>query len=515
MRAWFALPKRATEATPEQLVATGALVGGYGRDPVDGDTGYKPAGLAGRKMPYWTLEKARTASVAAYRSNPMARAIVDTYTAFCVGDKGLSLQCTNPDVRMVAEAFWNDPRNRLPQMQDLMLRDQMVMGEQILELLTGPVSGVVRFSPIDPQALSHITLTADNPLWPESLWIRSNVDGMQEYGGRALPVAQVDDMTGLRQGEAMFWAPWRTLLTDVRGMPFLTNVLDWLDSYDTVLSNLIDRTALARYLVWDVTVNGGQDAVDQYVAKRGGLHIPPSGSVEVHNDAVKWDSKTVMTGAFEDVAANSNVLTLIAGGSGLAKHWLAEPENANRATSNSMAEPVRRRLAGVQQVWLAQMTELVRFAVDQAVAAGRLPRKVEAVDPQTGATFDIPASMAVSVTGPEIASADAQVNAEILLNLSTGLMQLVEIGAMTVPAARAAARKGWEDYMGVPYEASLDAPDANADDLATHVDANAGNTNAGDSNNPESGAKGSASNVRPLNRKSQGSQQKQPASRTR
>ncbi len=477
MRGWFALTQRATEATPEQLVATGAMVGGYGRDPVDGDTGYRPAGLAGRKMPYWTLEKARTASVAAYRSNPMARAIIDTYTAFCVGDKGLSLQCTNPKVRVVAEEFWNDPKNRLGQMQDLLLRDQMVMGEQILELMTGPVSGVVRYSPVDPQALSHVSLTGNNPLWPSALWIRSNVDGMQEYGGRALPVAQVNDLTGLREGQAMFWAPWRTLLTDVRGMPFLTNVLDWLDSYDTVLSNLIDRTALARYMVWDVTVNGGQDAVDQFVQRRGGTHVPPSGSVEVHNESVKWDSKYVQTGTFEDTAANANVLTLIAGGSGLAKHWLAEPENANRATSHSMGEPVRRRIEGVQGMWLGQMTEFVRFAVDQAVAAGRLPRTVEAVDPQTGTIYEIPASKAVTVTGPEIAAADAQVNAEVLLNLSTGIKQLVEIGAMTVPAARAAVRKAWEDFVGVPYEASLDSPDANPDDVATHIDDNSGGTN--------------------------------------
>src|SRR5438034_714725 len=158
MRSWFAPPTRATEATAEQLVASGALVGGYGRDPVDGDTGYKPAGQAGRSVPYWTAEKARTYSVAAYRSNPMARAIVDTYTSFCCGDKGLSLQCTNPEVRVVAEEFWTDPRNRLGQIQDLLLRDQLVMGEQILELMTGPVTGVTRFSPIDPQSLSHVDL---------------------------------------------------------------------------------------------------------------------------------------------------------------------------------------------------------------------------------------------------------------------------------------------------------------------------------------------------------------------
>ena len=81
MRPWFAPARRATEATAEQVIATGAMVGTYGRDPIDGDYGYRSASGPGRQVPYWTQEKARTYSVAAYRSNPMAAAIVDTYTA--------------------------------------------------------------------------------------------------------------------------------------------------------------------------------------------------------------------------------------------------------------------------------------------------------------------------------------------------------------------------------------------------------------------------------------------------
>jgi hypothetical protein len=141
----------------------------------------------------------------------------------------------------------------------------------------------------------------------------------------------------------------------------------------------------------------------------------------------------------------------------------------------TMAEPVRRRVAGVQKTWLDQMTEFARFAVDQAVRARRLPRTVPAVDPQTGDQYEVPASQAVRVTGPEIAAADAQVNAEVLLNLSTGLTQLIDAGALSPAAAKVAATKAWEDYVGVPYVASLDAPNLGdrtqaRDDLATHID---------------------------------------------
>lgn len=476
MRSLLLPPARAVEATTQQLVATGATGGSaWGEDPVDGDRYFRPAGspVAGRPVPAWTLERARMHSVAAYRSNPLARAILDTYTAFCVGDSGVSLQVTSPQVRQVVEEeFWADPRNALGARQELLLRTGMLTGELLLELLTGPVSGRVRISPIDTSRITTVTLWRDNPLWPERVWVRAGVMSALSYR-----VADIDDDTGLRDGQVLFWAPWRALATDTRSMPFLAPVLDWLDSYDQVLSNLIDRTALARYLVWDVTVDTGtaapgdaQRLIDAYVEARGGLSVPPSGSVEVHNQQVKWEAKTADSGAFEDVQANRSVLTSIAAGAGLAKTWLAEPEDANRATSLTMAEPVRRRVAGVQSVWLACQTELARFAVDRAVAARRLPATVTAADPKTGQEYEIPASRSVQAVGPEVAAADAQITAQVLLNLSTGLEKLVATGALTREAAGVAARKAWEDYVGVSYTADLDSPAANPDDLASHVD---------------------------------------------
>jgi hypothetical protein len=468
MRSWLLPPRaagrRQVEATPEQIIATGAAGGGWGVDPVDGDRGWKAAGSRGREVPGFTLEKARVFSVNAYRANPMAKAIIDTYTAFCVGDKGVTFQVNNPEVRVVVDQWWNDPRNRIGAGQELGLRSCLLLGEIFRELMVGEQSGVVRYSPIDPQAISEVQLLHGNPMWPAKVLFGPTAEE------RGLTVAAVNDDTGLREGQCLFWTPFRATENDVRSMPFLASVLDDLESYATVLSNLIDRTALMRYLVWDVTVEGGQTEVDNFVAQRGGTHIPRSGSVEVHNSAVKWEAKNVQTGAYEDSAAARSILTNVAAGPGLAKTWLAEPEDANRATALTMAEPVRRRVAGVQQIWLDYQTEFARFAVDRAVAARRLPAKVKARDEKTGAEYDIPAAQAVTVTGPEVAAADSQITAEVLLNLSTGLEKLQQMGALSQEATAVAARKAWEDYVGIPFVAELAKPDANRDDVATAVD---------------------------------------------
>ena len=160
-------PVRTAEAIIDQVVATGGGLGAYGRDPIDGDIGYKRAGRGNREVPYWTRERARDYSVTAYRSNPMATAIIDTYTAFCVGDSGVSWQATNPQVGEVVREFWDDPANRVGEIQEIELRSQLLLGEKLQELMVGENSGAVRFCPVDPAHIKDIGCRAGNPLWPD------------------------------------------------------------------------------------------------------------------------------------------------------------------------------------------------------------------------------------------------------------------------------------------------------------------------------------------------------------
>jgi hypothetical protein len=398
----------------------------------------------------------------------MARAIIDTYVAFGVGDSGVSLLCQDPLVRQVVDAWWKDPKNRFEGLQSAMMRDWMLMGEACYEYLVGPATGMVRWSPIDTAAILSVDLDRGNPLWPKAINLRSGI------GLSSLTIAQVDDVSGLRAGQVGFFPSWKALLTDRRGQPFLSPIVDDLDSYGMVMSNLIDRTAIARYLVWDVTVQGGQTEVDAFVSARGGQHAPQSGSVEVHNEGVSWNAQTADTGSFEDTNTLGSILTNVAGGAGLARTWLADSEGANRATSLSMAEPVRRRVGGVQQEWLGILTEMARFAVDRAVAAGRLPAFVASTN-IAGDPIQVRAAETVTVTGPEIAAADSQVTAAVFLNLSQALDHMVATGVLSLEASALAAQKAWEQFVGQPLRPDLAVkakgdPATAAEALAEEID---------------------------------------------
>lgn len=440
---WFR--KRATEATPQQIAVTGA--GAY-RDPIDGDVGYRSLTGGTRDLPAYTLERARASSIASYRINPLARSIVDTYVAFCVGDAGVNASSPVPIVHETIRKFWTDPRVRLGDLQELLVRDWLLQGETLWELMVSPTQGAVRFSPIDPSRIGAVALRAGNPLWPAAITVRMPDSG--EYAEMSL--VEVDDITGLRQGRALFHPGWRATVFDRRGMPFLTTILDQLGDYDTVLSNLIDRTALARYMVWDVTLDGDDSDVKKWIADRGGYDAPPSGTIEVHNKSVEWKPQSVSVGSQEDSTTLAAVHTSIAAGTGLAKTWLSDPDGANRATSVSMAEPVRRRIGSVQNEWLSLIREIVRFTVDQAVAAGRLPERVDVAT--SAGTMRVSPADTVVVTGPQIAVSDADVSAKVLLNLSTALGGMVEQKLITPEAAQVAARKALELVVGQSMDAA-------------------------------------------------------------
>lgn len=453
------------EASDVQRAATGARPWGIDADLAGG---FRLLGGGGaREVPERTREQARADSVAAYRSNPLGRAVIDTYVAFCVGDSGLTVQCPDPEVRRWIDAFWLDPRNDMPGGQELMLREKLLNGEGVEEMMVDPFTGVCRRSPIDGSRVVGVELLNGNSLWHDRLHVR-----MGPGSAIGLQVIGLDDISGLRHGEVFFWPMFRALQSDRRGFPLLAPVLDWLDAFDQLLGNLIDRTVVARYVALQYKFKGrDQTWVDNWVAQRGGNQLPRSGTIEATTDDVEISPINAPLGSYEDVNTVQAIMTMIAGGVGLAKHWLGEPDQANRATSLTMAEPVRRRIKSVANAHVAHVTEMLRYVVDQGVAAGRVPRFVS-MEGAGGELLSVPAADTVQVTGPQIAAADAQINATVLQLLAQALDTAVSKGLLTIEASRLLIQKAWEDSSGRPFPAELAATAATAevDALATELD---------------------------------------------
>ena len=68
------------------------------------------------------------------------------------------------------------------------------------------------------------------------------------------------------------------------------------------------------------------------------------------------------------------------GGAGVPLHWFGFGGDANRATATTMDEPVIKMLTQLQNVNVSFLETVLRYVVDQLVAAGTLPDMVEEQD---------------------------------------------------------------------------------------------------------------------------------------
>jgi hypothetical protein len=172
------------------------------------------------------------------------------------------------------------------------------------------------------------------------------------------------------EGDVFFYSVNRPVGA-TRGTPDSLALADWIDAYDQLLFNTIDRSALMNSFVWDVTLQGADnEQVTQWVERHG--EAPRPGTVRVHNDAETWNAVTPVLGAAEQETVARMVKNMVLGGAGLPEAWFADGDSANRATVAEQGAPTYRMLTARQRLVRHMMEDLVRFVLKNAQDAGRL-----------------------------------------------------------------------------------------------------------------------------------------------
>lgn len=350
-----------------------------------------------------TLRRAQNLSLNMYRTNPLANRIIRIHTTFMAGT-GFAVGADNPDVQAVIDEFWGSERNRLDLHHRDRSRDYLIFGESILPAGVDEV-GNTTVGVIDPTVVKDIHRSERSNLILEAVELDYSVTSPN----RILSVIRADEdpasaTVGLLGGDVFAWL-YDRIGAASRGTPLLLPVLDWLDAYDQTLWEMAERVKAVRAFFWDVEVDGGKADIEE-AQKLWGVTPPRSGSVRFRTPAMRVTAAQPHLGTVEDVAAARYLLRLIATGAGVAPHWLGDPEDANRSTAESMDKPVLRSLVDIQADWRMRVEQMLRFAVDQKVAAGVLPAVVQRHDekgrPLPGDMNRVPAHDTITVTVPEI-----------------------------------------------------------------------------------------------------------------
>jgi hypothetical protein len=255
--------------------------------------------------------------------------------------------------------------------------------------------------------------------------------------GRPLQIIR-DRGNGELEGDVFFFRV-NAVSNASRGWPDLLHVSDWLDAFDQLLWEMVERARLARTFIWDVKLSGDQVDVDEWLRKNG--EPPRSGSVRAHNEEIEWTAVAPELGSYETRAEAELVKAHISAGAGVPSHWLSAASDVNRATAQEMGAPTVRMLQRRQSYFLGCVKLMLRFAIEQAVSATTLRTdefgRVPVFDDQGEPTekTQIPWKL-VQLQAPEISPRDSARAGQLLGPLTAGLATAEQQGWFGKQTAR-------------------------------------------------------------------------------
>lgn len=364
-------------------------------------------------------DRAREVSLYLWRQNPMARRLVEMMVDFVVGD-GITVGALDETVAEVLDEFWTDPHTRWDERHPEFVREQILSGELAFRVNEAEAGGRVRMGFIDPVRIADVRKDPEDALVDDILLLRPRDGGMQP---EPVQLVRFDDVTDpgtpSYPGDAIYTAINRPLSAH-RGTPDLLALADWVDGYDQILWNIVDRSAFQNAFVWDVTLDGADSAVvDAWVRDHGAA--PKPGTIRAHNEKETWDAVSPDLGADQIEPVSRLVKNFILGGAGVPEGWFADGDSTNRATLSEQGDPTYRMLQRRQREVKGWLTLILDVVVDRAIRAGRLPKGVDRT---------------VIVDIPEPSSKDIAKLSTALGQIATALMNAVAEKQISRESAR-------------------------------------------------------------------------------
>ncbi len=309
-----------------------------------------------------------------YDRNPLAHRIVELTKDFIVAD-GITYTAEDDDVKAVLDDFWNDSVNNWDIKQFDKAMQLGLWGEQIWQMFVNKHSGKVRVGNIDPLQVPNVITDPENAEQVIKV-IKNDKDNAE---GIPLEVVDVDEGPGSKTvgylvGDVFFFTV-NKVSNAKRGRSDLLALADWIDGYNNMLFNQIDREALINAFVWDVTLEGmNEEEIAAWLKKNPS---PKPGSVRAHNEKVKWDANAPdLKGADSKERANI-IRRFILSGAGFPDHWFGDGSGTNRATAAEMGVPTIKRLKARQRYFKYMITMVFKFVIDQAIIHGTLKEDVD------------------------------------------------------------------------------------------------------------------------------------------
>ncbi len=288
-----------------------------------------------------------------FLTNPIARRLTEDLKDWVIGE-GIIVRHKNPRLQEVLDRHWIDPINNWPLAQHTFVRELGLFGELCLPVFVNKADGHVRLGVLDPSSIKSVEPN------PENVRIPVRVHKKNRKGKTSYRVIHVDEdprskTYGRLIGEVLFYAIGNVSHA-TRGTPDLLALADFLDAYDQFLFDDMERTVLAKRIVYDLLVKGAdEETLRKKAAAFKGLR---PGGIYAHNAEEEVNAVTPDLGAQDASTAAELWRRHIMGGAG----W---PDSLFGAGGGEFGEEVAKRIKSRQQFVRHMMEDIFRFVLDQ------------------------------------------------------------------------------------------------------------------------------------------------------
>jgi len=419
-------------------------------------------------------EETQRQALEAWRVNPIARRIVGLTSQYVVGG-GISLNYAHPATAVFLHAFWEHPLNHLP-VRLYEWCDELTRSGNLFLLLTTDPAGMSYVRAVPASQVKEIVSRPNDidqevryemqPDWSES----TDAASWPAYD----PRADQRDAAGNFKPVMLHYAINRPAGAQW-GESDLAPVLRWLSRYAAWLEDRARLNHFRTAFLYIVRARFTSEAERR--SRQSALNTtPPSpGSILVTDENESWDALHPRLESDDSGQDGLAMKKMIAAGSGIPLHFLAEPEGSTRTTAEAAGGPTYRHFEQRQRFFLWLLGDLLRAVVQRrSLVDAHLSRRAEVT--LNGADISARDNVSLSLAASNISSVLQNARDRALIDDSEYLRLLYRFSGESVEVPEMLARG---KAAGFPRLPALRSPRKSVASQPIKVDAESGEEKAG------------------------------------
>ena len=289
-------------------------------------------------------------AIRAWRTNPLARRIIEITTQFVMGD-GITFDSPQPRAKKFLLSFWDHPLNQIDQ-QLAEWADECWRSGDLFMLFSVDDSGMSYVRALPAELVTDI-VTAPQDYRQEIAYTVSDFEA---------PIPAYDRNSGDQKTFILHFA-----LNRMAGAYFgesdLAPVLYWIGLHKQWLEDRARLNYTRQMYAWFVSRPWKSNTEKLEYAATLRANPPKPGSVNLIDEMEKWSVLNPQLASDDAEKDGLAIKRMIAAGAGMPLHFLAEPESSTKSTAEAAGTPTYKRLEARQLFFANALKAILETAL--------------------------------------------------------------------------------------------------------------------------------------------------------